>query len=165
MNIQRLIQQNSLRTKGFMIGLTLLMGVIGTFVSEHLHLGLTGTGVFLIVAGLVNWLAYYYSDVLTLKTTGAKPLTGIPDYVVLVQQMVDKAQLPMPRLYYIDSDAINAYATGRNPDKAVLVVTKGLLEKLTPEETASVVGHELAHIDHYDMRLTAVVSVLAGFIK
>ena len=83
----------------------------------------------------------------------------------MVEELSRAAQLPMPTLYLIDENAMNAFATGRDPAHAAVAVTRGLLEKLNPEEVRAVVAHELSHIGHHDMRLMAVVSILAGLIS
>lgn len=167
MNTSLAIQQNNHKVYIYMMVLTLFIGLLGHFISMFFNFGLTGTGCFLITAGLINFLAYFFSDTLLLRSSHAKILTRemIPDYFDLVEQLTQKAGLKMPRLFLIEEDAINAFATGRNQDKAAVAVTRGLLEKLTPDEISGVVAHELAHVQFNDMRLMAVVSVLAGVIS
>jgi len=147
--------------------LTLLLGLLGTFLSSVFHWGLSGTGVFLIISGIINFIAFYFSDRLILRASGCRLLQEdqAPELFSLVRNLCSMQQIPMPALYLINDNAMNAFATGRDPVHAAVAVTRGLLEKLTPDEVKAVVAHELSHISHYDMRLMAVVSVLAGFIS
>jgi heat shock protein HtpX len=167
LNVSAVIQQNNTKVYLYMVLMTMVIGLLGHFISMTFNFGLTGTGVFLILAGLYNILAYYFSDWLILRSSHAKPITeeAIPEYTAIVKKLALKAGIPMPKLYVIHEDAINAFATGRNQKKAVVVVTRGLLEKLTPDETAGVIAHELAHIQYNDMFLMAVISVLTGLIS
>lgn len=161
------VQRNTIRTYAYMIGLTVIIGVLGTLISTYFNFGLSGTGVFLILAGIVNFIAYFYSDRFIILSTGAKPLAAsqAPEYAKLVKELCKENNLPLPKLYYLDEDAMNAFATGRDYNHAALAVTRGLLEKLTPNEIKGVLGHELSHIKNYDMRVMAVVTILAGIIS
>jgi heat shock protein HtpX len=167
MDLQTQIRNNSLKVYLYMSILTAIVGLLGYLVSIRFNWGLTGTGIFLIVAGLINFLAYFFSHKLIIFSSGAKPISKeqAPEYDALVERLTKKAQLPMPKLYLINERAMNAFATGRNYNNAVVAVTRGLLEKLTSVEIEAVVAHELAHIKFYDMRLMAVISILAGFIS
>lgn len=162
-----IVRQNTLRVYLYMFILTLIITTLGYAVSHFFKLGLTGTGSFLIIAGIVNYIAFFFSDTIIIKTSRAKPLTKeqAPEYVALVEDLSRKADLPMPKLYYLAEDAMNAFATGRNPKRAAVVVTRGLLEKLTPEEVKGVIAHELAHVKSLDTRVMAVVTILAGLIS
>ena len=162
-----IVKQNKLRVYVSMALLTLLLGLLGTFLSTIFHWGLSGTGVFLIISGVINIVAFYFSDRLILRVSGCRLLREeqAPELFGLVRNLCSMQRLPMPVLYLIDDNAMNAFATGRDPAHAAVAVTRGLLEKLTPEEVKAVVAHELSHISHYDMRLMAVVSVLAGLIS
>jgi heat shock protein HtpX len=160
-------KQNTLKVYIYITILTLLITTFGHFLSRSFNLGLTGTGIFLILAGIIDFVAYFFSDKLILRVSGAKPLTYemAPNYFDLVKELCIQINLPLPKLYLINEDAMNAFATGRDIKHAALAVTRGLLEKLTPEEVKGVVGHELAHIKNLDMRLMAIVSILAGLIS
>lgn len=165
--MQNISAQNIFRSYLYMFILTLLAGFLGTVLSRVFHWGLAGTGVFLIGAGLINLIAYYFSDRLIIKLSKAKPLTSksAPEYFEIVASLVKKAKIPMPKLYYMEASTINAFATGRDPARAAVVATRGLLERLTPEEIKAVLAHELSHIKNFDTRLMAVVSILAGLIS
>lgn len=160
------IRQNNLRAYLYMGVLTLLIVLFGYLISTLFDFGLTGTGVFLVIAGIINFIAFFFSDRLIIKSNGAKPLLPeqAPEYVTMVKEMCAAQKLPLPKLYYVNEDAMNAFATGRDPKHAAVVVTKGLLEKLTIDEVRGVVGHELSHIRNFDTRLMAIVAILAGLV-
>ena len=162
-----IIKQNQAKVFMYMAIMTAIIGVLGHFVSSYFNFGLTGTGVFLIIAGIIDFIAYFFSDVFVIKSSGAKEIKEeqMPEYFKLVRDMCERNHIKMPKLYLINTGAMNAFATGRNKDKAVVAVTRGLLEKLTPEEISGVVGHELSHIEHGDMFLMSVLSILAGFVS
>ncbi len=147
--------------------LTFLLGLVGTLISYVFHWGLTGTSVFLIISGIINFIAFYFSDRLILRVSGAQRVTAqqIPQLFSITQELCLSHQIPMPALYLVNEDAMNAFATGRDPEHAAVAVTKGLLEKLKPEEVKAVIAHEISHIKHYDMRLMTVISILAGCIS
>ena len=161
-----IIKKNQSKLFGYMFVTTVILGLLGCFISQVFHFGLTGTGCFLLAAGVIDFIAYYYSDSFIIKSENAIKIEDeqVPEYYELVKNLCDNANIKMPRLYFIDTPAINAFATGRNIDKAVLVVTKGLLEKLNPDEIKGVIGHELAHIESGDMKLMSVLSILSGLI-
>ena len=162
-----LIQKNNFKVYLCMAVLTFILGLLGTCISYYLHWGLTGTGAFLIMSGIINFIAYYFSDRIILHISGAKSLTReqSPDLFVMVENLCRENNLPVPKLYLIDEDAMNAFATGRNANHAVVAVTRGLLEKLEINEVRGVVAHELSHIKNGDMRLMAIIAIVAGFIS
>lgn len=128
-----------------------------------------GTGgmiVAVIVALLMNGGAYWFSDKLVLQMAGAQEVSReqAPAVYRIVEQLVERAKLPMPRVYMIESDLPNAFATGRNPRHGVVAVTTGITQLLTRDELAGVIAHELAHIKHRDTLLSAVVATVAGAI-
>ena len=162
-----IIQKNQTKVFFYMAGMTAFIGILGYFISTHFNFGLTGTGIFLIIAGIIDFIAYFFSDTLVLKSSNAKPITKetIPEYYELVKELCDRNDIQMPKLYMIDNNSINAFATGRNKNRAAVAVTRGLLEKLTPDEIKGVVGHELSHIEGGDMFLMSAISILVGFIS
>lgn len=128
-----------------------------------------GTGGMIIAVGfalLMNGGAYWFSDKLVLKMAGARPVNEneLPWLRPMVAQLAERARLPMPSLYIIDSDMPNAFATGRDPKHGVVAVTTGIMRMLTRDELAGVIAHELAHIKHRDTLLSAVVATVAGAI-
>lgn len=160
-------RKNTVAAYAYMLVMTLIITLLGYVLSRTFHWGLSGTGGFLIAAGIFNFIAYYFSDKFVIATSRAKPLSKemAPEYVAIVEKLCMKSNLPIPKLYYIDEDAMNAFATGRSPQHAAVVATRGLLEKLTPKEVEGVIAHELSHIKSLDMRLMSIVSILAGALS
>lgn len=115
---------------------------------------------------LTSFISYWYSDKIVVKISRAKPVSkeNAKELYNVVENLVITAGLPMPKIYLIDDPAPNAFATGRNPEHAVVAVTTGLLERLDRSELEGVIAHELSHIGNYDMLLSTVVVVLVGFI-
>jgi heat shock protein HtpX len=151
----------------YMTLIMIILGSIGMFLSNALHLGLTGTGVFLLVGALVNIVAYFFSDRLIIRASRAKPLQRqqAPELYAIVDDLAIIGQIPAPKIYLLDDPSMNAFATGRNPKHSAIAVTRGLLEKSTVEEVKGVVAHELAHIRNWDTLLMTAVAVLAGIIS
>lgn len=118
------------------------------------------------ISVFMSFASYWWSDKLVLKMTHAKEIkqTDNPELYRVVENLAITAGLPMPRLYLLDESALNAFATGRNPEHAVVGVTRGLLEKLDRTELEGVIAHELSHIGNRDILVSTVVVVLAGVI-
>lgn len=114
----------------------------------------------------MNFFAYWYSDKVALAMSGAKPASreAYPELFRIVENLSITAGLPMPRVYVIHGDQINAFATGRNPKHAAVAVTQGALMKLNKTELEGVLAHELSHIGNRDILISSVVVVLAGLI-
>lgn len=118
----------------------------------------------IIISFVQAWVAFYYSDAVTLAISQAKPATG-PEYKELnriVENLSITAGLPQPRVYVIEDTAPNAFATGRDPKHAAIAVTTGLMDKLERSELEGVIAHELSHIGNYDIRFMSMVVVLVG---
>lgn len=115
---------------------------------------------------LMSFISYWYSDKIVLKISRAKEIKkqDNPELYRSVENLCIAAGLPLPKIYIIDETALNAFATGRNPEHAVIVVTRGLLEKLDRSELEGVLAHELSHIGNRDMLLSTVVVVLVGLV-
>jgi heat shock protein HtpX len=128
--------------------------------------GLEFTGIALIISGLMSFASYYFSDRIILGLSGARPADRRNnfDFYTVTQNLSMAAGLPIPKLYVIEDTAMNAFATGRDPEHAVVVATTGLLARLNRTELEGVIGHELAHVANYDIRLMSVVTVLVGII-
>lgn len=120
----------------------------------------------LLISGIGSWVSYYNSDKIALSLAGAHPVSHKthPAYTNIVQNLAHVAQIPLPKTYVIDSPALNAFATGRDPAHAAIAVTQGLLDNLTRTELEGVVAHELSHIRNYDTRLMTIVAILVGSI-
>jgi len=120
----------------------------------------------LIIAVVMNGVAYFFSDKIALRSSGAQPVTReqLPRLYEVMERLVAKAQLPMPKLYVIPQPAPNAFATGRNPKHASVAVTAGLMELMNDDELEGVIAHELSHVRNYDILITSIAATLAGAI-
>lgn len=128
--------------------------------------GLGYVGIALIISGVSTFFSYYYSDKIVLSISGARPANSNEDkiFTQVAENLCIATGLPKPKLYVIEDSAPNAFATGRDPDHAVVCVTTGLLAKLNRTELEAVVAHELTHVKNYDIRLMSLVSVMVGLI-
>ncbi len=128
--------------------------------------GLDFLGIALIFSGVMSFASYWWSDKIILTMSGARPATREEffDFYTVAENLAMSQQMPRPKLYVIDDTAMNAFATGRDPDHAVVCATTGLLQRLNRSEIEGVVAHELAHIRNYDIRLMSIVTILVGFI-
>lgn len=128
--------------------------------------GLGIAGIALILSGIMTFGSYYFSDSIVLGISGARPANRKTNFLfyTVAENLAIASGLPKPRLYVIDDSAPNAFATGRDPNHAVICVTTGLLQKLNRTELEGVIAHELSHIKNYDTRLMSVVAVMVGMI-
>lgn len=147
----------------FIIVITLII----YYVCKYFELGTTSIVIALAFSIFTAWASYYNSDKIVLSMNRARPATHEEDQKlvnILDALVVSSGLTHKPRLYVVDSAQPNAFATGRNPQNAVICVTTGLLEKMDYYELEGVIAHELAHVRNYDIRLSAVVSVMVGFV-
>lgn len=145
----------------------LVITLIVYYICNALELGSFSIVIALISSIGTSWLSYYYSDKIVLASCKARPATREEDLKIvniLDALMVTAGLSKKPDLYVVEDSQPNAFATGRNPEHAVICVTTGLLEKLDYYELESVIAHELSHIKNYDILLSTVVSVFVGFI-
>ena len=161
------IRKNKLES-GVIIGIFIIViTLIVYFICNALNLGTISIVIALIFSIASAWGSYYYSDKIVLSVNKARPATKEEDQKlvnILDALMVSSGLQSKPRLYVVDDPQPNAFATGRNPENAVICVTTGLLEKLDYYELEGVIAHEMSHIKNYDIRLSCVVSVMVGFI-
>ena len=161
------IRKNKLES-GVIIGIFIVViTLIVYFICNALNLGTISIVIALIFSIASAWGSYYYSDKIVLSVNKARPATKEEDQKlvnILDALMVSSGLQSKPRLYVVDDPQPNAFATGRNPENAVICVTTGLLEKLDYYELEGVIAHEMSHIKNYDIRLSCVVSVMVGFI-
>ncbi len=129
--------------------------------------GKQGMTIALIFALGMNFFAYWFSDKIVLKMYRAKEVTEAkaPELYQIVRRLAQKAELPMPKVYVIEQDQPNAFATGRNPAHAAVAVTTGIMRILTREELEGVIGHELAHVKHRDILISTIAATIAGAIS
>jgi len=146
----------------------LLAIMTGLFVAIGYALGgPTGMTVAFAIAVGMNVFAYWNSDKAVLRMYGAKQVdqSTAPDLVGMVAQLAKNANLPMPKVYVIDSPQPNAFATGRNPENAAVAATTGIMNMLTREELAGVMAHELAHVKNRDTLIMTITATIAGAIS
>lgn len=123
-------------------------------------------GFVLIISGVISFASYYYSDRIILSISKATPANKKDHFTfyTVTENLTQVARIPKPKLYVIKDTAMNAFATGRDPEHAVVVVTTGLLDRLNRTELEGVVAHELSHIRNFDIRLMGIVTVLVGML-
>jgi heat shock protein HtpX len=150
-----------LRTTVLLASLTGLLVVAGALIG-----GGQMALIFLFVAALINLGAFWFSDKLALKMSRAQPLSEdqAPGLYRMVRELTTRARLPMPRLYLIPQDQPNAFATGRNPKRSAVAVTRGITSLLSEDELRGVIAHELAHIRNRDVLIQSVAATIGGAI-
>ena len=166
MNIYSAISSNKKKTWAVMLLFVLVITTIVFVFSKALGYGLGFAGFALLLAGITSIGSYYYSDKLVLATSGAKQIqkSDNPELFRIVENLCIGDGLPMPRIYISDDPSPNAFATGRDPNHAVVCVTTGILQIMTKVELEGVIAHELSHVKNFDIRLMAIVAILVGFI-
>ena len=153
---------NTMKTFVLMMILSGLLVVIGFAIG-----GVPLLIVFLVIALAMNFFAYWSSDKIALKMAKAHPVTeqDDPELYRIVAEQAELSELPMPKVYEIESDSPNAFATGRNPQHATVAVTTGIRRILNREELGGVLAHEMAHVGNRDTLIMAVVATIAGAIS
>lgn len=153
---------NGLKTMVLMVTLTLMLVGFGAILG-----GRSGMTVALIIAFSMNFFSYWFSDKIVLRMYGAQEVTEAqaPEIHAMVRELARQAGLPMPKVYIIDQDQPNAFATGRNPDHAAVAVTTGILRILSPSELQGVLAHELAHVKNRDILVGTIAATIAGAIS
>ncbi len=153
---------NYFRTAILLAGLTALFMGVGYLIG-----GAGGAMIALVVAGGMNIFAYWNSDRMVLRMHGAHEVDArsAPDLHAMVHELSQRAGLPMPRVYLIDEDQPNAFATGRNPENAAVAATTGIMRILTERELRGVMAHELAHVRHRDILISTISATVAGAIS
>src|ERR1700676_4106741 len=151
----------TLKTGMLLTGLTLLLVLGG-----RAFAGPQGMTFGLMMAVAMNGFAYFFSDKIALRSSGAQPVTReqAPRLYAVMERLAAKGNLPMPKLYVIPQAAPNAFATGRNPSHASVAATEGLLELMSEGELEGVIAHELSHVRNYDILTTSIAATLAGAI-
>ncbi|MGB7300618.1 MAG: zinc metalloprotease HtpX [Burkholderiaceae bacterium] len=153
---------NWFKTGMLMAGIMALFGIVGGALG-----GQTGMLLALAFGGIGNFIAYWNSDKMVLRMYNAQQVDEhfAPEYYNIVRELAEKAELPMPKVYLIDEQAPNAFATGRNPEHAAVAATTGLINVLTPRELRGVMAHELAHVKNRDILISTVSATMAGAIS
>lgn len=153
---------NHVKTAMLIAGMTALFMGVGFLIG-----GGRGMAVAFVIAAAMNLFSYWNADKMVLRMHHAREVDGLsaPEYYRIVTELAARAGLPMPRVFVIENDQPNAFATGRNPQNAAVAATTGLLQRLTPEEVAGVMAHELAHVQNRDTLTMTVTATLAGAIS
>jgi heat shock protein HtpX len=152
---------NTLKTAFLLTALTLFLILIGAWVG-----GRNGMVLAFFVAAGMNFFSYFYSDKLALSMYRAQPVTReqLPRVYQIVERILPRMALPMPRIYVIPTESPNAFATGRNPSHAAVAVTQGILNLLNDEELEGVLAHELGHVKNRDILTSSIAATLAGAV-
>jgi heat shock protein HtpX len=153
---------NLVKTAILMAAITALFMGVGALIG-----GQTGMLIALVVAVGMNFYSYWFSDKLVLKMYNAREVdaASAPQFYGMVRELAQRANLPMPRVYLIDEQAPNAFATGRNPENAAVAATTGILRVLSERELRGVMAHELAHVAHRDILISTISATMAGAIS
>jgi heat shock protein HtpX len=152
---------NTFKTALLLTALTLILLVAGQAIG-----GQRGMTLALVIAVVMNGVAYFFSDKIAIASSGAQPVAReqAPRLYQIVERLCGKANLPMPKLFVIPEAAPNAFATGRNPRHASVAVTEGLLQIMNDDEVEGVLAHELSHVSNYDILTSSVAATIAGAI-
>jgi len=150
-----------MKTAILMAAITALFMLVGRWLG-----GQAGMMLALVVALGMNFFSYWFSDKLVLKMYNAQEVdeTSAPQFVRMVRELADRAQIPMPKVYLIDEASPNAFATGRSPDHAAVAATTGIIRILSERELRGVMAHELAHVKHRDILISTISATMAGAI-
>ncbi len=153
---------NRFKTFLLMLVLTALFILVGTALG-----GRTGAVYAFVFAALMNFITYWFSDKIVLRMYRAQEVSQseAPELYGIVAELTSKASLPMPKVYVIENDTPNAFATGRNPQHAAVAVTSGILRILSRDELMGVIGHELSHVQHRDILISTIAATMAGAIS
>jgi len=153
---------NTCKTMFLMVTLTLMLVAIGNLLG-----GTSGMTIALVIAFGMNFISYWFSDKIVLKMYGARETSEAeaPELYSMVRELSYAAGLPMPKVYLMEQEQPNAFATGRNPEHGAIAVTTGIMKILTREELKGVLAHELAHIKHRDILVATIAATIAGAIS
>jgi heat shock protein HtpX len=153
---------NWVKTAMLMAAIMALFGVVGGMVG-----GRSGMLLALVLGGAMNVFSYWFSDKMVLKMYNAQEVdeSSAPQFYGMVRDLAQRAGLPMPRVYLIDEQQPNAFATGRNPEHAAVAATTGILHLLSARELRGVMAHELSHVRHRDILISTISATMAGAIS
>lgn len=140
---------------------------IGWFLDVYMGYGYSAIVIAMVVAIFMTWTSYFHGDKIALSSNKAQQISQEDNVELwrLVENLAITAGIPMPKLYIINSDALNAFATGRDPEHASIAVTTGLLQALNKTELEGVIAHEMSHVKNFDIRVMMIVVVLVGTIS
>src|SRR5205823_12059035 len=152
---------NTFKTAFLLTALTLVLMSIGRVFG-----GPNGMLLALVVAAVLNFVSYFFSDKLALAANRAQPVTReqLPRAYQIVERLTQRVGIPMPKIFVLPTDSPNAFATGRNPNHASVAVTQGILGLLNDEELEGVLAHELGHVRNRDILISSIAATVAGAI-
>jgi heat shock protein HtpX len=150
-----------IRTGAILIVMSVLLVVAGGALG-----GRGGMQIALVVAILMNFVSYFFSDKIALRSSGAQPVTReqLPRLYQVMERLAAKAKIPVPALYVVPDMAPNAFATGRSPNHASVAVTEGLLQIMNDDELEGVIAHELSHVRNYDILTSSIAATIAAAV-
>lgn len=165
-NIYELADANKRKSSLIIILFIVFITMASYFLAYSFGYDLSVVGFALIFSGVISFASYYHSDKIILSLSKAAPANKEDhfEFYTVTENLVRVARIPQPKLYVIDDTAMNAFATGRDPEHAVVVATTGLLKRLNRTELEGVVAHELSHVKNFDIRLMGIVTVLVGML-
>lgn len=166
MNFYKLVDANKAKS-GVVIACFIAFITLATYlICYSLGFDLSAVGIALVLSGVLSFISFYYSDQIILSISGAVPANKRDhfDFYTVAENLARPVGIPMPKLYVLNDSAMNAFATGRDPQHAVVCATTGLLERLNRTELEGVVAHEMSHIRNYDTRLMSIVTILVGLV-
>jgi len=149
------------RTGAILIVLSVVLVMAGAALG-----GRGGMKIALVIAVVMNFVSYFFSDKIALRSSGAQPVSReqLPRLYQVMERLAAKANIPVPKLYVVPDAAPNAFATGRSPNHASVAVTQGLLQLMNDDELEGVIAHELSHVRNYDILTSSIAATIAGAI-
>ena len=166
LNVYEQVDNNKRKSFLVMLFFTIFVAGFAYVLGKASGYGLSWAGLALVFSGLMSYVSYYFSDKIILTMSGAREADRKKDFnfYTVAENLAMTAGLPKPRLYVIEDTAPNAFATGRDPQHAVICATSGLLAKLDRTELEGVISHEISHVSNYDIRLMSIVTVMVGLV-
>lgn len=163
-SIQSQIEQNKTRTWLIMAFFAVFIATVAFILGKTSGYGISWAATALFISSFMSLGSYFWGDKLILAMSKARPAdkANDADYIGIVQHVSAMAKIPMPKAYIMEEEALNAFATGRDPQHASVCVTRGIINKLNRNELEGVLAHEISHIRNFDIRVLAVVTILVG---
>lgn len=165
-NVYEQVDANKWRSNLIIFFFVAFVAVASYLIAYSMGFDFSFVGVALVISGVMSFTSFYFSDKIILTLSSAKPANKKEHFAfyTVAENLSQVAGLPLPRLYVIEDSAMNAFATGRDPQHAVVVATTGILARLDRTELEGVIAHELSHVGNYDIRLMGIVTILVGAI-
>ena len=166
-SVEGTIRANEFKLALFISVISAIIMFLGWIISDIFNLGMTGVFITFLIAAGTNFISYFFSRDIVLRSQHAVPMKEdqFPEYCNMVRSMCERNNMVMPDLYYIPSNALNAFATGRDQKHAAVCITQGLLNSAPLDEISGVIGHELSHILHKDILVTTFITTMLGYVS